>query len=92
MFDVHVISAGTVCNHYLISGPYGIHDNQLTASTEYGTTYPQNNWVTAPNKSRIDTSYYTTVVNGVTFQHSGCWLPGVVDQNQYIQVSTTYTI
>lgn len=67
------------CHDYLVTGPSGVKDSQLTASSVYGQL-PDNH---GPDRGRLF-SDATRYQNGT--YNRGSWVAAVSNQQQYIQV------
>ena len=74
-----LIPGSQTCHDYLVSGPNGVSDSQLSASSQL--SYPPNN--DGPSRGRLFTDA-VKYSNG-TYLH-GAWSAGINNQRQYIQV------
>ena len=72
-----IFSGSVDCSDYLVGGPNGVTDSQLTASSVFGQFYF--NLDHGPQWGRLFTDE--------TESHAGAWVAGINDQDQYIQVS-----
>ncbi|KAH3868489.1 hypothetical protein DPMN_031639 [Dreissena polymorpha] len=77
-----IFPGAQACHEYLVSGPHGVPDSHLTASSSWNSGLPQDN--NGPDRSRLFTQAYD-YGNGTFYR--GAWTAGQNDQNQYIQVS-----
>ena len=76
----HDFAGSQACHDYLITGPHGVKDSQLSASSVYGQM-PDNH---GPDRARLfsDAVYYP---NNGTYNR-GSWVARDTNQQQYIQV------
>ena len=75
------LTGSQVCHEYLVSGPHGVPDSHLTASSSWNSHLPNDN--NGPERSRLFTPAYD-YGNGTFYR--GAWSAGKNDKNQYIQV------
>lgn len=77
----HLFEGAQVCHDYLVSGPHGVPDSHLSASSSWNSHLPNDN--NGPDRSRLFTQAYD-YGNGTFYR--GAWSAGVNDKNQFIQV------
>ena len=81
------IKGAQVCHEYLVSGPHGVPDNHMTASSSWNSHLPNDN--NGPERGRLFTQAYD-YGNGTFYR--GAWSAAVNDKNQYIQVHQQHNV
>ncbi|KAL3886785.1 hypothetical protein ACJMK2_026757 [Sinanodonta woodiana] len=77
---VNVPAGAQVCHEYLVSGPNGIPDSSLTASSQWNSHLPFDH--NGPERARL---FSLAIDFGNGTYYRGAWSAGVIDKNQYVQ-------
>jgi len=76
----------SVCDQYLVTGPYGVEDNQLDDSTNWCAILQPNEDHCQPPGARPTSAKYARLDS--TGMYTGAWIVGVKDQHQHIEVQS----